>query len=217
MIKEKLGAELDRWIHLAFPFLFKRAVNPNLLTVFGTVISMGAAAAFAMGHFRTAAIVMLAGGFFDLVDGVVARHFGTATTFGAFLDSTLDRLVDMVLMLGLIVYYGLAGQLDSQLLASVVLVSTIMTSYSKARAELEIGHLPGGVLERGERIGLLAVGALFGWMVPVLWILAIGTTVTAGQRIAAAYREMERLDARARSEAGEVAAQPLVEQTEPGS
>jgi CDP-diacylglycerol--glycerol-3-phosphate 3-phosphatidyltransferase len=217
VIKEKLGAELDRWIHLALPFLFKRSVSPNLLTVFGTVVSMGAAVAFAAGHFRTGAIVMLAGGFFDLVDGVIARHFGTSTTFGAFLDSTLDRLVDMALMLGLIVYYGLEGQLVSQLLAGVVLVSTVMTSYSKARAELEIEHLPGGMLERGERVGLLAAGALFGWMVPVLWILAIGTTVTAGQRIAAAYRAMERLDAETRREVDEVGATTLVEQTEPGS
>jgi CDP-diacylglycerol--glycerol-3-phosphate 3-phosphatidyltransferase len=73
-------------------------------------------------------------------------------------------------------------------------VSSTLTSYAKARAELSIDHLPGGLLERGERVGLLAVGALFGLMVPVLWILAIGTTVTAYQRIAAANRQMELLD-----------------------
>ncbi len=106
MIKEKLGKHLDRWIHTAFPFLFKRPVNPNLLTVLGTAVSVGAAWAFAEGHFRTGALVMLAGGFFDLIDGVVARHFGTSTSFGAFLDSTLDRLVDMTVMLGLVMYYG---------------------------------------------------------------------------------------------------------------
>ena len=79
MIKEKLGKHLDEWIHRAFPFLFRRAVNPNLLTVVGTAVSVGAAWAFAVGNFRTGALVMLAGGFFDLVDGVVARHFDTST------------------------------------------------------------------------------------------------------------------------------------------
>lgn len=200
MIKEKLGVDLDRWIHRFFPFLFKRSVNPNLLTVVGTLVSLLAAWAFAEGHFRTGALVMLAGGFFDLVDGVVARHFGTSSSFGAFLDSTLDRLVDMALMLGVIMYYGSTGERLPQLLAGVVLVSSIVTSYAKARAELSIPHMPGGLLERGERVGLLAIGALFGLMVPALWLLAAGTTWTAGQRIAVAYREMEKLDARIAAE-----------------
>jgi CDP-diacylglycerol--glycerol-3-phosphate 3-phosphatidyltransferase len=196
VIKEKLGPRLDGWIHAAFPFLFERAVNPNLLTVVGTLVSIGAAAAFALGHLVVGGLLMLLGGFFDLVDGVVARHFGSATTFGAFLDSTLDRVVDMALLLGLVMHYALAGQWVPELLAAIVLVSSIVTSYTKARAELVIDHLPGGLLERGERIGLLAAGSLFGVMVPVLWLLAIGTTVTAGQRIASARRQMAQLDAR---------------------
>jgi CDP-diacylglycerol--glycerol-3-phosphate 3-phosphatidyltransferase len=204
VIKEKLGKYLDRWIHAAFPFLFKRPVNPNLLTVLGAAVSVGAAWAFAEGHLRAGAFVMLAGGFFDLIDGVVARHFGTSTSFGAFLDSTLDRLVDMAIMLGLVMYYGAQGEWVPQVLASVVLVSSIVTSYAKARAELMIPHLPGGMLERGERVGILAVGGLFGVMVPALWLLAIGTTWTAGQRIASAYRELEGMDAAART-AGEQA------------
>lgn len=201
MIKEKLGPRLDGWIHTAFPFLFKRAVNPNLLTALGTLISVGAAWAFAEGHFRIGGVVMLLGGFFDLVDGAVARHFGRSTTFGAFLDSTLDRLVDMALLLGLVMYYGAQGEWLPELLAASVLVSTVLTSYAKARAELSIDHLPGGLLERGERIGLLAVGALFGVMVPVLWLLALGTAATACQRIASAKQEMELLDAASASTA----------------
>ena len=195
MIKEKLGPHLDAWIQRGFPFLFKRAVNPNLLTVCGTVISGGAAWAFSQGHFRAAGIVLLLGGFFDLVDGVVARPFGSSTSFGAFLDSTLDRLVDMAVMLGLVIYYGEQRDWIPQLLASVVLMSSILTSYAKARAELTVDPLPGGLLERGERVGLLAAGSLFGWMLPVLWILALGTTLTACQRIASAHRQMELVDA----------------------
>jgi phosphatidylglycerophosphate synthase len=195
VIKEKLGQHLDGWIHSAFPFLFRRPIDPNLLTLVGTVVSLAAACAFATGHLRAGALLMLAGGFFDLVDGVVARHFGTSSRFGAFLDSTLDRFADMVLAVGLVVHYGLQSQPVPQALAAVVLVASVLTSYAKARAELMIPHLDGGLLERGERVGLLAVGGLFGVMVPVLWILAIGTTVTAGQRIAATYRALELLDA----------------------
>ena len=195
MIKEKLGSHLDRWVQLGFPFLFKRPVNPNLLTVFGATVSMGAAWAFSQGHFRLAGGILLAGGFFDLVDGVVARHFGSSSSFGAFLDSTLDRLVDMAVMLGLVIYYGGQGDWHPQLLAALILMSSILTSYAKARAELTVDHLPGGLVERGERVGLLAAGALLGWMLPVLWILALGTTLTACQRIASAHRQMELVDA----------------------
>ena len=81
-----------------------------------------------------------------------------------------------------------------QLLAAVILMSSILTSYAKARAELTVDRLPGGLVERGERVLLLAAGSLFGWMLPVLWILALGTTATACQRISAAHREMELLD-----------------------
>jgi len=202
VIKEKLGARLDGWIHAAFPFLFARAVDPNLLTVVGTLVSIGAAYAFASGQLVVGGVVMLLGGFFDLVDGVVARHWGTSTSFGAFLDSTLDRLVDMALMLGLVMYYASQGDRVAEVLAAIVLVASILTSYAKARAELSIAHLPGGLLERGERFGILAAGALFGVMVPALWVLAIGTTLTAGQRMLAAHREMQLVDSLAR-DAGE--------------
>lgn len=190
MIKAKLGSYIDGWIHKAFPFLFKRAVNPNLLTVLGTLICVGAAAAFAAGEFAWGALLLLAGGFFDLVDGVVARHFQSSTAFGAFLDSTMDRLVDMVVMLGIMLHYGSSAQPGVAMLAGLVLISSVLTSYAKARAELFVTELRGGFFERGERVGLLAAGGVFDVMIPVLWVLAIGTTVTVIQRFAAAHREM---------------------------
>jgi CDP-diacylglycerol--glycerol-3-phosphate 3-phosphatidyltransferase len=194
VIKQKLGERLDGWIHIAFPFLFKRQLNPNLLTVVGVVVSCGAAVALALGHFVVGGVLILAGGFFDLVDGVVARHFNIQTLFGAFLDSTMDRLVDMVILFGIVVYYGTTGQTGIVLLVGVCLVGSVMTSYTKARAELLGPELRNGFLERGERIGLLAAGAILGVMIPVLWLLAIGTTVTAVQRFANAARELGSLE-----------------------
>jgi CDP-diacylglycerol--glycerol-3-phosphate 3-phosphatidyltransferase len=204
VIKERLGQRIDDWIHLGLPFLFRRPLNPNWLTVTGALVSLVAALVFAQGHFLVAGVVMLFGGSFDLIDGVVARHFGTSSSFGAFLDSSLDRFVDMALLLGLAFYYGSQGELVPQFLAEVVLVCSIMTSYAKARAELVIPHLPGGMLERGERIGLLAAGAILNIMVPVLWVLALGTAITVVQRFWAAHRGMTRFDAAVRNGAEEV-------------
>lgn len=190
MIKEKLGGRIDGWIEAIFPFLLRTSIDPNLLTVTGTLVSMGSAVAFAWGAFPLGGLLLLAGGFFDLVDGVVARHQGRSTPFGAFLDSTLDRLVDMAVLLAIIAYYGAVQEVIAALLAGVTLVSSVLTSYAKARAELYVPHLGGGVFERGERVALLVIGALSGLMIPVLWVLAAGTTLTFGQRLAVAYRVM---------------------------
>ncbi|MBY0398847.1 CDP-alcohol phosphatidyltransferase family protein [Myxococcota bacterium] len=190
MIKEKLGHRLDGWIHTLFPFLFWRSISPDLLTVVGTLIAACAGLAFAEGAFALGGALLLAGGFFDLVDGVVARHFGTATAFGGFLDSCLDRVVDILVVLGLFAHAIRQGDSVAAALCAVILVGSVLTSYAKARAELEIDHLPGGLLERGERIGLLALGTLAGWLAPTLWLLALGTTVTAGQRFFYARRAL---------------------------
>ncbi|MCZ6782642.1 MAG: CDP-alcohol phosphatidyltransferase family protein [Proteobacteria bacterium] len=194
MIKAKLGDRLDGWIHQLFPFLFKRSLDPNLLTVTGSVVSLAAALAYAFGHFSLGGVLLLAGGFFDLVDGVVARHFGRTTAFGAFLDSTLDRFVDMAVLLGIVAHYGLSGRPGMLTLTSIVLIMSVLTSYTKAKAEQVIPYLKGGTVERGERVGLLAFGSLSGLMVPALWLLAIGTTATVAQRFLSAHEALGEKD-----------------------
>lgn len=194
MIKDKFGRELDKWIQNLFPFLFKRSINPNLLTVIGTAICVCAAWAYVEGAFVAGALLLWLGGMFDLVDGVVARHFGSSSAFGAFLDSTLDRLVDMAILIALIVHYAAGGDQVTSLVAGVALVSSVLTSYTKARAESLVLEMPGGIIERGERVVLLVAGGLFGIMVPVLWVLAAGATATVVQRFMAAHKAMEALD-----------------------
>jgi len=203
VIKEKLGDRLDGWIHAALPFLFRRPMNPNFLTVTGALVSIVAAVAFARGSFLAAGILVLAGGFFDLIDGVVARHHGVSTRFGAFLDSTLDRLVDMALLLGIAMYFAQTGRPGGVLLAGTALVATVLVSYSKACAERSVPQVSVGVLERGERVGLLAAGAIFDLLVPALWIVAIGSTITVIQRFVHAHREMQQIDADERAGLGE--------------
>jgi len=193
MIKQKLGHRLDAWIEGLFPFLFWRPISPDLLTVVGTLVASASGLAFARGELALGGALLLAGGFFDLVDGVVARHFGTATAFGGFLDSCLDRVVDLAAVLGLFAFAIGEGDRIGAGLCAVILVGSTLTSYAKARAELVIDRLEGGLLERGERIGLLALGALTGWLAPTLWLLAVGTALTAGQRFLYARRAMAGL------------------------
>jgi CDP-diacylglycerol--glycerol-3-phosphate 3-phosphatidyltransferase len=198
VIKSVMGERLDAWIHALFPFLFTRRLNPNALTVAGAILSMVAAVAFARGSFVIGGVLILVGGFFDLVDGVVARHQGVATRFGAFLDSTLDRLVDMALLLGIAMHFALVSEPYLVLLAGYTLISSVLVSYAQARAQLFFPAFSVGLLERGERVGILAAGAILGWMVPALWLLAVGSTVTVIQRFIHAYRELERMDAEER-------------------
>ncbi|MFT5443331.1 MAG: phosphatidylglycerophosphate synthase [Myxococcota bacterium] len=214
MIKEKMGHRVDRVVHALFPFLFYRPINPDWLTVCGAAVSVFAAAFFAMGELRVAGVVLFLSGLFDLVDGVVARHFKISTTFGGFLDSTLDRFVDMAVLLGIILYFSGAGELGWAVLTSYVLICTVVTSYAKARAELHIEHLPGGMLERGERMGVLVAGSVFGFLPFALCLMAVGTTYTVGQRLSAAHREMAVLDAAAAKQAEPEATQVSEEKSE---
>ncbi|HVH04987.1 MAG TPA: CDP-alcohol phosphatidyltransferase family protein [Myxococcota bacterium] len=195
MIKEKFGDRLDRVVHRLFPFLFWRPLNPNLLSVLGAAVSVGAASAFLAGHLRTGGWMMIASGFFDLVDGAVARHNGTASTFGAFLDSTLDRLVDVAVLVGMIMFYAGRGSPRIAVIASIALVATVLVSYAKARAEVVMGSLDAGFFERGERMGILALGAVTGFLPVALGVVAAGASITALQRIAIAHREMAKIDA----------------------
>ena len=203
MIKSRFGDRIDGVIHRLLPFLFRKPVNPNLLTVLGTLISLVAAVALAFGWFVSGGLLVLLGGACDLVDGVIARHHGLSTRFGAFLDSTLDRLADMALLLGIAMYYALQGEPGYVLLAGYTLISTVLVSYAQARAELVVPGFRVGLLERAERVGILALGALLGLLVPALWIIAIGSTITVIQRFTHAYRAMQQIDAVERSGVGE--------------
>jgi len=199
VLKAKIGSRLDPAIRRVFPFLFNRPIDPNLLTIAGTLICLAAAVAFAF-DLRAGALVLVLGGLFDLVDGVVARHHGTESSFGAFLDSTLDRLVDMAVLLGVLMFYARGGEPGLVLLTGWTLVASVLVSYSKARAERFVPKFEGGIMERAERMGLVALGGLVGLMQPMLWIVAVGSTITVIQRLGLAYRVIDD------------AAKPVVEQ-----
>lgn len=190
MLKSRFGFDFDATIRRALPFLFHPRIHPNVLTLLGTAISLAAAADFAGGELRRGAVLAAAGGILDLADGVVARAQGRASRFGAFLDSSLDRLADMALLLGLAFHYTRGERPLVAGLAAAALVGSVMTSYTKARAEFWLHDFKGGLLERAERVVILIAGGVLGWMPAALALVAAGSVVTAIQRIWLAYRRL---------------------------
>ena len=164
-------------------------INPNLLTFFGLLVNFGAAASFAVGNFRTGAMIIFFAGFLDMLDGQVARRQNRVTAFGAFYDSTLDRYADMALYMGLLVYYSVSGRTPYVVLAAVATGGSVMVSYARARAESLIPLCKVGFMERPERLVLLIIGGLVNRMGPVLWVIAVISTITVIHRIVFTWQE----------------------------
>ena len=169
-------------------------VNPNVLTLIGLVINIFAAVLFAKGMFTLAGLVVLFAGIFDMVDGEVARRTGKVTKFGAFFDSVIDRYSDVVLLLGLVVWYAKLDRIFYAGLVVMSLIGSIMTSYTRARAESLIPACKVGFLERPERIVLMIIGALSNRMGAAMWVMAVLSNWTVSQRIWYTWQESKRLE-----------------------
>jgi CDP-diacylglycerol--glycerol-3-phosphate 3-phosphatidyltransferase len=173
-------------------------VTPDALTIVGTIgVAGGALGFYPRGHFFVGTLVITAFVFSDMLDGAVARVRGTSGPWGAFLDSTLDRVGDGAVLGALALWY--AGRGDDLVLCAVAiydLVAGAVTSYAKARAESLGMTCNVGIAERGERLVTILVltglSGLFGVAVLRdigLWALAVATTVTVGQRMAEVRRQ----------------------------
>ena len=158
-------------------------VHPDLLTFFGLLVNIGAAVLFARGDFKWAALVIFLAGIFDMTDGRVARKLNRVTRFGAFFDSMIDRYSDLVLYIGLVVFYARIDRFSYVVLTAIALGSSQLVSYSRARAESVIPTCKVGFMERPERVVLLIIGAVFDRMEPVLWVVAVLSTWTVVHRI----------------------------------
>lgn len=180
-------------------------ISPNVLTFMGLVINTGAAFLFGYANaqnnvrmFVFAALVIIGAGIFDMVDGRVARQTDQVTVFGAFFDSVIDRYSDVALFFGLLVYYARGNRFFYVVLVAFVMVTSVMVSYTRARAEALIGSCKVGFMERPERVVLVIIGALFnrwGAMAPVLWVLAVLSTITVIHRIRYTYEQTRHLSA----------------------
>jgi CDP-diacylglycerol--glycerol-3-phosphate 3-phosphatidyltransferase len=177
-------------------------INPNVLTLMGLVVNTYAAFLFgyATGEnqrrmFFYAGLVIIASGFFDLVDGRVARASNQVTRFGGFFDSVVDRYSDASLFFGLLVFYARGNRFFYVVLTALVMISAIMVSYARARAESLIGTCRVGFMERPERLVLLIIGALFNVMAPVLWVIAVLSTITVIHRIIYTWQRTNEVEA----------------------
>lgn len=171
-------------------------INPNTLTVFGFLMNLVAAYLFAYGYFRWAGGIIILAGLFDMLDGRVARLSNRVTPFGGFFDSVLDRYSDLGLMVGLLVYYGRINRFWYVTLVAIVMIGSVMVSYARARAENLIPSCRVGFLERPERTVLLIIGAMFDRMAPVLWVIAVLSTLTVIHRMVYTWQETRRLASR---------------------
>lgn len=180
-------------------FFVRTGVHPNTITAVGTACTIAASVIFGMGHIRTAGWFLGLTALFDVLDGTVARRSGKESIFGAFLDSTLDRLADGAVFVGLATFYALSvehGSTPMMLVCMSGLVGTLMTSYTRARAEPLGIDAKVGMVQRPERVVLLSAPqaffglALDGWVLrAVVFIITIGAWITVIQRIAFVYRQ----------------------------
>ena len=196
------GVLLDAIVRL----LALSRINPNILTLMGLVVNTYAAFLFGYANgdnqrrmFFYAGLVIIGSGFFDLVDGRVARLSNQVTRFGGFFDSIVDRYSDASLLFGLLVVYARGGRFFYVVLAALAMISAIMVSYARARAESLIGLCKVGFMERPERLVLLIIGALFNVMAPVLWVIAVLSTITVIHRIIYTWHRTTEMDAPARA------------------
>jgi CDP-diacylglycerol--glycerol-3-phosphate 3-phosphatidyltransferase len=193
----------DRFLGLIRPIpavLIRNGVHPNAVTTVGFLVTTSAGLAFFLGHVRIGGALILLGGIFDILDGQVARGSDRVSVFGSFYDSTLDRMSEIVVFLGIFSLYG-GGHPDFPYpwmvyTVALAMAGSLMISYTRARAEALGLDCKVGLMQRPERVVLTGVSALlFGgsWnglvLTWVLLLMAVLTNFTAVQRIIWVYRQ----------------------------
>ncbi|HSL00497.1 MAG TPA: CDP-alcohol phosphatidyltransferase family protein [Rubrobacteraceae bacterium] len=179
-------------LHPLVRLLSALKVRPDTLTVLGWALSVAAATLFGVGYVRTAGALMLLGGLFDALDGAVARESDRSSAFGAFLDSTLDRISEAAIFVGIIYFYAASGLPGGTLLAGGAMAFSLLTSYARARAEGLGVECQVGLLERAGRVVILSGSAMLGVLTAGLWLVAAGALVTTAQRILHVRRATRR-------------------------
>jgi CDP-diacylglycerol--glycerol-3-phosphate 3-phosphatidyltransferase len=195
-------------------WLVKRGVHPNTITCIGTLCTLVGGIIYGTGHIKTGGWFLGLTALFDVLDGTVARRSNRSSTFGAFLDSTLDRLADGFVLGGLAVFYA-TSRLHSSVPMLIVclmgLIGAFLTSYTRARAEALGLDAKVGMLQRPERVVLLSAPQAFfglvfnGWVLAIIIvILTVTAWITVVQRVAYVYTattRAEEAEARAETEA----------------
>lgn len=202
-------------------WMVRKRVHPNVLSTIGFLITMSSAFAFGYNHIRTAGALILLGGVFDLFDGRVARATGLASKFGAFYDSTLDRISEIAVYIGLLslynTYHPQLGDVGTIYAIMLAMAGSLMVSYTRARAEGLGVDCKVGLMQRGERVVMIGLAALlFGGessglaLRVVIITVAILTNLTAFHRIIWIYRDTRPNREKLREEHGAADPEPSV-------
>jgi len=176
-------AKLVEWMQGA-------GVTPNMVTYAGFLLTIVSAIILGTGAFRIGGFVLWTAAMFDMLDGSLARATNQSSVFGAFIDSTLDRYSESVTFLAMVYYYSaVPGSRMQLVLIFIILVGSLMVSYTRARAEGLNVKVTEGWLQRPERLTLLITGLILGSYIlnPILWFMAIFTNLTALQRVYEVY------------------------------
>lgn len=168
---------LTRW-------LARGGVVPDTVTYAGLAVSAAAAACLAAGMLRTAGLVWLVGSALDMLDGALARNTGAVNRKGAFLDSSLDRISEGLLLTAAVYHFAAQGMAPAAAISAYALLASFMVSYTRARAEGLGANCKSGVATRLERVVLLGVGLVLEVLVIAMGVLAVLATITTVQRLA---------------------------------
>jgi len=185
LISSRVGHRLDPLLVRIFRLLFGNApIRPNVLTVIGLLFSLLTFFFTAVsGQLILAGIFLVVSGFFDLLDGAVARSTNMVTRFGGFLDSVLDRYSDLIVMFGISIYFLRRADTLSSMVAFFAAIGVAIVPYARARAEAASIACGSGILGRPERVILLSIGLFFHVLEPVVFVLAVLAHATVFQRV----------------------------------
>ncbi len=200
MFGPRLQQNARRFAEMIVAPLAAIGMTPNIATLLGLLLNSATAAVLATGQLRIGGAMLLFAGAFDMVDGALARVRNQKTTFGAFFDSTLDRFSEGIVLLGVVLFALTQQQASPQrtwliALTYVAGLSSLMVSYTRARAEGLGLECKSGLMARPERVLLLAVGLILGgagWLLWIIAILAVTSTFTSVQRIVVVWRQLAR-------------------------
>jgi CDP-diacylglycerol--glycerol-3-phosphate 3-phosphatidyltransferase len=183
----------ERITQPAIKLLVRTRLTPNAVTWIGFWLTVAAAALIVTGHLFAAGFVVLIAGFFDMLDGALARTTNRVTRFGGVLDSTLDRFSEAILFLSIMTVYIMGQQVAGSLLAGLALVGSFLVSYTRARIEILGIEGKVGIFTRTERVIILVLGLLLSQynyvLMAALAIIAVFSFFTAGQRLFHAWRQ----------------------------
>ena len=188
----KFRAPIDKAVKPLGHALRRTGLTPDHLTVIGLLVGVGAAFAIGAGHLRLGLLLVVLAALPDLLDGALAKASDVASQRGAFFDSTVDRMTDMVLFGGVAWYLASEHSAHMSILPFAVMGLSSLISYQRAKAESLGLEAKGGLMERAERVVLLCIGLL--WeplLVPVLWIMLVLTAITAVQRFVKVWRQAQ--------------------------